>query len=115
MKSLILTSVLLISLTKRNCKKDNASALPSCIQSKIEAIKAQPKWNPSATVDEYQYNGKRVFLFSSDCCDRYNELVDEQCNYICAPSGGYTGKGDGKCSDFKDKATFVKQVWKDPR
>jgi hypothetical protein len=65
--------------------------------------------------DEYRYNGKRVFLFSSDCCDQFNQVVDEQCNYICAPSGGITGKGDRKCTDFADKAELVKVVWKDER
>ena len=89
--------------------------VPVCIQQRIEEIKQQAKWNPPAEVHEYLYAGKRVFYFSSNCCDRYNELYDEKCNLLCAPSGGMTGKGDGKCPDFSTKAQYVGLVWKDDR
>ena len=89
--------------------------VPKCIQSKIDSLKKVPRYNPPAEVSEYNYNGKRAFLFSSDCCDNYNVLLDENCNYICAPSGGFTGKGDMKCNDFTEKAKLVKLVWKDER
>ena len=89
--------------------------IPSCIQQKIDQIKAVPKWNPPAEVNEYVYQGKQVYLFSADCCDQFNELFDSNCKYICAPSGGITGKGDMKCTDFSATARFVKLVWKDPR
>ncbi len=102
---------LLLSL---ECSKQK-SETPSCIQQKIDAIKTKPKWNPPAEVNEYTYQGKHVYLFSADCCDQYNELVDENCKYICAPSGGLTGKGDGQCPEFSTNAQFVKLVWKDPR
>ena len=61
------------------------------------------------------FKGMRVFYFSSNCCDQYNVVVDEKCNYICAPSGGTTGKGDGKCSDFLTMAQYIKLIWKDER
>jgi hypothetical protein len=91
------------------------TSIPKCIQSKIDSIKKEPRYNPPAEVTEYSYNDKRFFLFSSDCCDQYNSLFDENCNYVCAPSGGFTGKGDMKCNDFTEKAKLVKQVWKDDR
>jgi hypothetical protein len=97
-----------------DCNK-KANNIPSCIQQKIEQVKALPKWNPPAEVNEYIYQGKHVYLFSADCCDQYNELFDENCNYICAPSGGITGKGDMKCTDFSTASEFVKLIWKDPR
>lgn len=105
--------LLIVVFSFGTCKKE--ALLPECIQQKIVAIKAQPKWNPPARVDEYLYNGKRVYLFSSDCCDQFNQLYDVNCNYICAPGGGITGKGDGKCSDFKTAAQFIRTVWKDER
>jgi hypothetical protein len=101
-------------LLSTQCNKQN-NEIPSCIQQRIDQIKTQPKWNPPAEVNEYIYQGKHVFLFSADCCDQYNQLVDENCNYICAPSGGITGKGDGKCSDFTSTSKFVKLIWKDSR
>ena len=115
MKFFILATASFLSIAQQKCGQQAAPAIPACIQAKIDTIKQQPKWNPAATVTEYLYNNKRVFVFSSNCCDQYNEAFDENCNYVCAPSGGMTGKGDRKCSDFKEKAKLVKEVWKDER
>jgi hypothetical protein len=115
MKWMILTTLLtLVSLTKQ-CTKNKESGTPVCIQTKIDSIKNLPKWNPPAEVNEYSYNNKTVYLFSSNCCDQYNIAYDAACNYVCAPSGGFTGKGDGKCPDFESSAKFVRLVWKDDR
>lgn len=114
MKYFLLVLIIPAIMNSR-CGKQKPDAIPVCIQQKIEAIKAEPKWNPPAEVDEYLYNGKHVFLFSSNCCDQYNILYDENCEVICAPSGGLTGKGDGKCADFAESAKHVKLIWKDER
>lgn len=102
------------ALLNNQCNKAKKE-IPVCVEQKIESIKAQDKWNPPAEVNEYIYNGQRVFLFSSNCCDQYIMLYNGACVYICAPSGGYTGKGDGKCADFYESAKHVRLVWKDPR
>jgi len=110
----LIASVLILTATV--CSKKNTEAgWSSCIQQKIDSIKKQPRWNPPATVNEYIYKGKTVYLFSSNCCDQYNIVYNNQCNYICAPSGGYTGKGDFKCEDFNASAMHVRLVWKDER
>jgi len=93
----------------------NTNKIPVCIQAKIDSIKTLPKFNPPAEVTEYFYNEKRVFLFSSDCCDFFNSVFDENCQYVCAPTGGITGQGDLKCKDFAKNANLVKVVWKDGR
>jgi hypothetical protein len=107
------------ALMGETCKNKKAKGpldgIPSCIQERIDSIKNEPKWNPPAQVNEYNYNGKTAFLFSSNCCDQFDELMDSDCNYVCAPTGGITGKGDGKCQDFQKVATHVRLVWKDPR
>jgi hypothetical protein len=115
MKSFLFASIIFLSVATEKCKRDGKEKIPSCILQKIEHIKKEPKWNPPAEVHEYSYKGKRVFYFSSNCCDRYNEVYDENCNYVCAPSGGITGKGDMKCPDFKDSAKEIRLVWKDER
>jgi len=102
------------AVLSKQCGKSNDS-IPVCVQRKIDSIKAEPKWNPPAEVKEYTYKGQRVFLFTANCCDQFYMLYDGSCNYLCAPSGGFTGKGDGKCADFKDSAKQVKLVWKDDR
>lgn len=115
MKSVLFTLTIFLTIAAEKCRKDREQAIPACILQKIEAIKKEPKWNPPAEVREYDYNGKRVFFFSSNCCDQYNAVYDADCNYVCAPSGGLTGKGDRKCEDFLSKATEVRVVWKDDR
>jgi hypothetical protein len=98
----------------QKCGK-NRNAIPACVQQKIEEIQREPKWNPPAEVNEYNYRGKKVYLFTSNCCDQYNNLSDSDCNNICAPSGGFTGKGDAKCNDFFETAVHIKLIWKDAR
>lgn len=115
MKNYMIICMSAFSILLVSCHKKPSLSIPSCIMEKIETIKNQPKWNPPATVEEYMYKGKTIYLFSSPCCDRYNEAFDQNCNYVCSPSGGYTGKGDRKCEDFKDAAQFVKVIWKDDR
>lgn len=125
MKFLIILAAF-ITVTAKECskktnvpelitKETSTEILPSCIQQKIDSIKKQPKWNPPAEVHEYVYNGKTVYLFSADCCDQYNVVYDAQCNYVCAPSGGMTGKGDRKCEDFNTDVKLTRVVWKDER
>jgi len=97
------------------CNNKNKSKVPACVLERIEEIKKENKWNTPAEINEYEFQGKTVYLVSSDCCDQYNSLFDSDCQVICAPSGGITGKGDGKCSDFTNVAKFTKQIWKDER
>ncbi|CAF4247670.1 unnamed protein product, partial [Rotaria sordida] len=56
-----------------------------------------------------------VYLGTSNCCDQFDPLYDGECNYICAPSGGIRGDGDGKCTDFHAKATALGTIWMAPK
>jgi hypothetical protein len=107
---MLLLTLPLFSATDCN-KKKTGGDLPDCISKIIEAPQKQKLDKSPVQVDEYTYKGKRAFLLTAPCCDQYNMLYDENCNYLCSPSGGYTGKGDEKCPDFKD-AEFVRLVWK---
>ena len=116
MKVIIITISLFTALLSMNfqCGKEEID-IPSCIQLRIDSIKAQPVSNPRGEVTEYEYNGQRVYGINSTCCDQYYNVLDEQCNYICAPSGGLTGAGDGKCPDFFQNAKKIRTVFKDDR
>ncbi len=107
--------ILIISgILVTNCSKKNLNA-PSCILAKIEELKSRQVRNPPAAVIEYEYQGRKVYLIPADCCDQYDLLFDSNCNLICAPSGGFTGGGDGNCTDFYTQAILIREVWKDPR
>jgi hypothetical protein len=82
---------------------------------KIDSIKKGGVWNPPAEIHEYKLQNKLFYAISADCCDRFTTVVDANCNYVCAPSGGFTGRGDGKCPDFFNNAKHVQLAWKDNR
>jgi hypothetical protein len=114
MKAIVIYGLMLTSLGI--CRKENkVSGIPSCVQARIDEIKKEARWNPPAEVNEYLYKGKKVYLFTADCCDQFISLVDASCKTLCAPSGGITGGGDGKCPEFYDEAKHLRLVWKDPR
>lgn len=106
----------LILLSTASCisKKQTADTLPTCVSGMIKTLQAKPPQNPPAEVWEWDVDGKRYYYFTAPCCDRYNTLCDDHCNRICAPSGGFSGKGDGKCGDISEKAQ-KKLIWKDTR
>lgn len=105
----LLVLLMLPFLSASDCNPDS---LPPCIKRIVaDARKNEPAGTPEK-IDEYLYKGERVFLFTAPCCDQYNTVYDMKCNPVCAPSGGITGKGDGKCPDFGTEAKFVRTVWK---
>jgi hypothetical protein len=91
-----------------------SDSIPACVQRIIDDSKKEDPPMPPVQVDEYLYKGKKVYLFTAQCCDFYNMVYDDSCRNICAPTGGITGKGDGKCPDFDSTAKLVKNIWKNP-
>jgi predicted small secreted protein len=97
------------SNTNKGKGKDNS--IPSCLASQIDSFAKKTAEYPPIQIDEYLYKGKRVFLFTADCCDQFNTVYDENCKAICSPSGGIEGGGDHKCEDFGKEAKLVKMIW----
>jgi hypothetical protein len=88
---------------------------PNWVDEMIATKMNQSVTNPPSSIIKYNYNGQIVYYVSSDCCDQYNKVFDLQGQYLCAPSGGITGNGDGKCNDFNENAIKVEVVWQDSR
>lgn len=86
-------------------------ALPTCMKNKIDSFKLKEAHERPQRVIEYVYKGKKVYYVVMPCCDFFNEVYDEKCNYLGAPDGGFTGKGDGKIPDFAEEAKNKKLVW----
>ncbi len=99
------------SIDKTASIKDS---IPVCIRKMIDAGNKEIPPNAPVQVDEYNYNGKTVFLLTAPCCDQFNTLYDDSCQMICSPSGGITGRGDRKCEDFSKTAKHIKLVWENP-
>jgi hypothetical protein len=52
-------------------------------------------------VIRYIIEGRTYYYVRSPCCDLVNRLYDEQGRYVCAPDGGFAGRGDGKCQGIR--------------
>jgi hypothetical protein len=113
LKSLVVFAVI---ITMAGCaKRDTPSNIPSCIKQKIKEIQSEKVRNPPGSIWQYEYNGQTVYYIPQYCCDFPSQLFDSNCNLICNPDGGFSGKGDGKCPDFFANRKNEKLVWKDDR
>lgn len=90
-----------------------SDSIPLCIQTLIEDGKKENPPTSPVQVDEYLLYGKKVYLLTAQCCDLFNDLYDQNCTKICAPTGGFTGRGDGKCPEFSKEAKLIKTIWKE--
>ena len=106
------TSFLLLLLFNTTCMQEQK--LPDCIKEKIVEIEGQEVWNPPAEVWKWTVDEETYYYFTSAGYDQFNYLYNSDCELVCAPDGGFSGRGDGKCPDFLDDAE-KKLVWKDNR
>lgn len=95
--------------------EDVPKGTPDCVQEMIAGIAIDDVWNPPAKVYSYTYNGQTVYYIPQRCCDIPSEVYDENCELICHPDGGFSGRGDGRCDDFFDTRTDEKLIWEDER
>lgn len=87
--------------------------LPACVQKLIDDGNKETPSSAPIEVEEYIYKGKKVYLGKAPCCDNFDLLYDENCNEICAPTGGFSGRGDGRCPDFIKEAKLIRSIWKE--
>ena len=116
MKAITTLSIICFSVAASlmYCTKD-PFPLPACIQQKIDSIKGSPKRTPPAEVHVWNYRGGKVYLFNAPCCNEFVKVMDENCQYICSPSGGPLKYGDSLCTAFYQEAKYVGIVFRDGR
>jgi len=88
---------------------------PEWIKNIVATYEQAPVGNPPRSIWQYTYKGQTVYYFPPQCCDQFSMLYDANMQVICAPDGGLTGKGDGKCPDFIQERKDEKLIWKDVR
>ncbi len=91
------------------------SSTPAWLAELIKTWQSEPVGNPPRSVYRYEYKGQTVYYAPPQAGDQYSQLYDAQGNVICAPDGGLTGKGDGKCPDFASQASNKVLIWQDSR
>jgi hypothetical protein len=110
----IFSSIAVLSCGKTNKLATN-NPTPPCTQKLIDSATAKPKGSLFTKIESYLYIDKTVYLFTAGCCDRYNEVKDENCVYLFSPSGGFTGKGDQTHPNFFTDAKLLGVIWEDKR
>ncbi len=116
MKSrLIIFSINLILMILSCSIPTKVNEEPEWIMNLIEEFKSLPVGNPPQSIWQYTYKNRLVYYIPPQCCDQFSTLYDKDGNFICAPDGGMTGSGDGKCPDFFEERTNEKLIWKDER
>lgn len=111
----MITGLLLLAVTGTSCEKiDVKKDVPNCIERKIRQIKRAEVGTPPVKVWEWKADGKIYYYITSECCDQFNYLYDDNCNLVCAPDGGFSGAGDGNCPSFNGPIEKT-LVWEDER
>lgn len=106
--------LLLFLATPAGCAS-TPTADPPWVGAMITQMQNGPPGNPPLSLWRYTYNGMTVYYLPPQCCDQFSVLYDGKRNRICAPDGGMTGNGDGRCADFYQKRSAQKLLWQDKR
>jgi len=81
------------------------SPYPSAwVKKEIAAFEKRTNETPSHVTLKVVYAGKQAYLIPSPCCDRFDFLYDSDGVILCAPSGGFGGRGDGSCPEVVPSA-----------
>jgi hypothetical protein len=111
----IIFTILLMILFLFACSRDTQVENPAWINKLIKEFESSPVGNPPLSIWRYEYDGGIVYFVPAHCCDIPSTVYDTNGNIICAPDGGITGEGDGRCPDFFSQRSAEQQIWKDPR
>ena len=93
----------------------SAPGNPAWIDSLVARLEREPVQNPPGSIVRYVYRGEQVYSVPSPCCDQFGYVYTASRVEICAPSGGITGRGDGRCPDFYSTATERTVIWRETR
>lgn len=112
-KQYLLLSIVIFLLA--GCSQTTQTGNPIWVDRLIREFENNPTGNPPLSIWRYEYNEQVVYFVPAHCCDISSVVYDENGNYICAPDGGLTGDGDGRCTDFFSHRTNEQLIWQDPR
>ena len=92
---------------------------PRWLQRLITRLQSEPVRNPPARILRYTYARRSYYYLPPAAGDQFSSLYNSGGKEICAPDGGITGMGDGKCPSFVRKMLSSRKpgkvVWQDSR
>ena len=88
------------------------SGLPEWLRIRLADYDAQPGPAAPRAVYELPYRGGVAYYVQAGCCDQLDPLIDARGVIVCHPTGGFTGRGDGKCLDQLPAVAHRREVWR---
>jgi len=88
------------------------AGLPQWLHIRLADYDAQPGAAAPRAVFEVRYGDGVAYYVQAGCCDQLDPLIDARGVLVCYPSGGYTGRGDGKCPGALPPAADRREVWR---
>ena len=70
------------------------------VKQQIRAYEMPTNEGLSQVSRKVSYGRNSAYLIPSPCCDKFDYFYDSRGVILCAPSGGFTGRGDGSCSEI---------------
>ena len=70
------------------------------VKQQIRAYEVRTNDGVSGVTRKVIYAGSAAYLIPSPCCDKFDYLYDSRGVILCAPSGGFAGRGDGSCPEI---------------
>jgi len=88
------------------------AGLPEWLRIRLADYDAQPGPAAPRAVYALRYGDSVAYYVKAGCCDQLDPLVDARGVLVCYPSGGFTGRGDGKCPGALPPAAERREVWR---
>lgn len=101
--SILLSFILFFSISFSACNKNEIALdidAPACVKKMVNNSEKGKGFISIIAVYEWVIDGNKYYYLVSECCDFLNFLFDDECNEICAPTGGDNGGGSMDCPSF---------------
>jgi hypothetical protein len=115
MRAPVTALVLALGLSAACTTETSVGNNPAWLAALIQELETQPVANPPGFIGRYDYRGQAVYYLPARCCDIPSNVYDAAGTIICHADGGFSGAGDGRCSDFLSTRKNEKIIWRDPR
>ena len=115
MRKLPFLLLIVMSIFLVGCIQSSSNNNPGWVNDLVTTYAKDPVGNPPQSIWQYEFKDQVVYFVPAQCCDQFSRLFDAAGDVICAPDGGFTGHGDGKCPDFFQLRVNEKLIWQDPR
>lgn len=96
------TLVLVVPLLGCSARSDDGDRVPypaKWVRRQIHVYETPSKRAESQVTHKVMYLGKPAYVIPSPCCDQFDYLYDAKGTVLCAPAGGFSGRGDGSCPE----------------